>query len=423
MTKKLLYIFVLGIALFAWQLTPTIITSAKAEAVKHDDHEGHDDHGHDEQTGHAHDDGHDHEDEHDEVDDHNHGDDHSEEGDSHDNHGHESHGEMDAHDDHGHGEHRDHENEHGSDHSESRDSHDDHGHEGHDNEDKHDDHGHGGHDGHDEHEEGKAEISPDAAKLTGIKVQKAGSNTVAVITPLTGRIVLNENKTANVRARFPGFVKAVHVNLGDTVKKGQKLATIESNESLKSYSITAPISGVILKRETNIGDVTNGKELFVIADLSTVWAKYHIFPRDVPNIKKDQDVVVHTLDEKTRQNTKLSMLFPTADALSQTVIAIAELTNDEGMWRPGMTIEGDIKVNEKQAKIAVPRTALQYMEEQEVVFIQEGNTYEPRPVKTGMVGIENVEILSGLKSGEAYVSDGSFVIKADILKGTAAHEH
>ena len=181
-------------------------------------------------------------------------------------------------------------------------------------------------------------------------------------TPLTGRITLNENTTANVRARFPGFVKAVHVNLGDTVTKGQKLATVESNESLKTYSVTAPMDGVILRRETNIGDVTDGKELFVIADLSTVWAKYHIFPRDVANIKKGQPVVVHTLDEKTRQNAQISMLFPTTDALSQTVIAIAELPNENGVWRPGMTIEGDIKVGEKQAAIAVPRDALQFMD-------------------------------------------------------------
>ena len=117
------------------------------------------------------------------------------------------------------------------------------------------------------------------------------------------------------------------------------------------------------------------------------------------------------------------MLFPTTDALSQTVIAIAELSNESGVWRPGMTIEGDIKVGEKQAAIAVPRSALQFIEEQQVIFIKEGNTYEPRPVKIGMTGTENVEITSGLKSGETYVSAGSFVIKADILKGTAAHEH
>ena len=377
MNRKLLSIAVLGLALFAWQLTPTIITSAKAET------EAHDDHGHDEQKDHGHDDGHEHEDAHDETDGDDHGDDHSEEGDNHDEHGHDSHKK----------------------------------------EDSHDDHGHGGGDDHGEHEEGKVEITPDAAKLTGVQFKQAGPDTVAMTTPLTGRIVLNENKTANVRARFPGIVKAVHVNLGDSVEKGQKLATVESNESLNAYIVYAPMDGVILKRETNIGDVTNGKELFVIADLSTVWAKYHIFPRDVPMIKKGQKVDIHTLDEKNRQNAEISMLFPTTDALSQTVIAIAELSNESGVWRPGMTIEGDIKVGEKKAAIAVPRSALQFIEEQQVIFIKEGNTYEPRPVKIGMTGTENVEITSGLKSGETYVSAGSFVIKADILKGTAAHEH
>jgi len=377
MNRKLLSIAVLGLALFAWQLTPTIITSAKAET------EAHDDHGHDEQKDHGHDDGHEHEDAHDETDGDDHGDDHSEEGDSHDEHGHDSHKK----------------------------------------EDSHDDHGHGGGDDHGEHEEGKVEITPDAAKLTGVQFKQAGPDTVAMTTPLTGRIVLNENKTANVRARFPGIVKAVHVNLGDSVEKGQKLATVESNESLNAYIVYAPMDGVILKRETNIGDVTNGKELFVIADLSTVWAKYHIFPRDVPMIKKGQKVDIHTLDEKNRQNAQISMLFPTTDALSQTVIAIAELPNEQGIWRPGMTIEGDIKVGEKQAAIAVPRNALQFMEDQQVVFVKSGNTYEPRPVSVGMTGTDNAEITSGLKRGETYVSAGSFVIKADILKGTAAHEH
>ena len=385
MNKKYLTILMLGFALFAWQLTPVMIGTAKAETETHDNHGGHEDHGHDEQEGHAHDDGHEHEDGHDETDGDNHADDHSDEGDSHDDHSHDSHEKKDSHDDHG--------------------------------------HGRGGGDGHGEHEEGKVEISPDAAKLTGVEVQKAAPATVAVTLPLTGRIALNENKTANVRARFPGFVKAVHVNLGDTVKKGQKLATVESNESLNTYSVTAPMDGVILKRETNIGDVTNGKELFVIADLSTVWAKYHIFPRDVSRIKKGQSVDIHTLDETTRQIANISMLFPMADTLSQTVIAIAELPNKNGIWRPGMTIEGKIAVGEKQASIAVPRTALQYMEDQQVVFIKSGDAYEPRPVEVGIIGTTNAEIISGLKRGESYVSAGSFVIKADILKGTAAHEH
>ncbi len=285
---------------------------------------------------------------------------------------------------------------------------------------EHDDHGN---ENEDEHEEGKVEILPDSAKLAGVEVMPTAPAVVAVIIPLTGRIVLNENKIANVRARFPGFVKAVHVNLGDVVKKGQKLISVESNESLKTYAVTAPMNGVILKRKTNVGDVTDGKELFVIADLSTVWAKYHIFPRDIENIKKGQFVDVHALDEKTRQMAEISMLFPTTDTLSQTVIAVAELSNKKGVWRPGMTIEGDVKVDKKQVAIAVPKTALQFLEGQQVVFVKNGNSYEPRPVEVGMMGNKNVEIISGLKNGEIYVSAGSFVIKADLLKATAAHAH
>ncbi len=392
MTKKLLCIFVLGLALFTWQLTPPIITSAKAEAVKHDDH---DDHGHDGQKGHAHDDGHDHEDTK--------PDDHSEQGGTHDDHGHESHEEEDTHDDHGHGEQED---EHGSDHSESGDSHDDHG-----------------HGGHDDHEEGKTEITPDAAKKAGVVIEKTAPTTISNIIALTGRITINQNTKAQVRARFPGIVRDVKANLGDKVKKGQVLAIVESNESLKSYNVTAPINGTVLDRNTNLGDVAGDGSLFTIADLSTVWAKFHIFPKDADMVAAKQNVRVHTLDEGKEQNATISMLFPTADALSQTLVAVAPLTNDNGMWRPGMTIEGDVSVSQKQVSLAVRESALQTMENQTVVFVKDGNNYEMKPVKTGVSDGSYIEILSGLTAGQFYVSQGSFIIKADILKSGAAHEH
>lgn len=305
---------------------------------------------------------------------------------------------------------------HGDDHDQEKKERPDH--------DSHGDDSHGDeHEGHDESKEGNVEISPEAAVLTGIELKQAGPDTVKVNIPLNGRITLNENNVANVRARFSGFVKKVHVNFGDIVTKGGKLATVESNESLKSYHVTSPINGIVLKRHTNTGDVTGDSTLFVIADLSTVWAKYHIFPRDIPHIKKGQTINIRTIDEKMRGNAPISMLFPTADELSQTVIAIAELSNTQGIWRPGMTIEGSVAVDEKQVSVAVPRTALQFMEEKHVVFIKDGHSYSPRFVTVGMQGADNVEVTAGLTPGETYVSAGSFVVKADILKGTAAHEH
>ena len=362
MNRTIFYTLVLTTTLFAWQLTPGIIVSAKAE-----------------QGGH----------EHTETDD-----DHKEDGDEHDEHGHGSHQEEDEHDDHGHAE-----------------TDDDHEEEG-------DEHG-----GHDEHDEGKTEITPDAAKQAGIKIEKTAPAMIGKVIALTGRVTINQNTKAEIRARFPGIIRSVKVNLGELVKKGQVLAVVESNESLQEYNVTAPIDGTILARNTNLGDVANGKPLFTIADLSTVWAKFHIFPKDADMVAAQQSVRVHTLDEGKEQNATIAMLFPTADALSQTLIAVAPMDNKNGMWRPGMTVEGDVTVSQKQVPLAVRESALQTMEDQTVVFIKDGDSYEMKLIKTGVSDGRYIEIISGLTTGQSYVSEGSFIIKADILKSGAAHEH
>lgn len=88
-----------------------------------------------------------------------------------------------------------------------------------------------------------------------------------------------------------------------------------------------------------------------------------------------------------------------------------------------MTVEGDVSVSQKQVPLAVRESALQTMEDQTVVFVKDGNNYEMKPVKTGVSDGRYIEITSGLTAGQNYVSEGSFIIKADILKSGAAHEH
>lgn len=302
----------------------------------------------------------------------------------------------------------DHQNEHSheEDHAhEEQGGHDDHA---------HDDHG---------HEEGATDIAPDHAEKAGIKVSTVQAGTIAKEVVLNGQVTLNRDTTANVKARFAGLVREVPVKLGQAVQKGDVLARLESNESLRDYTITAPVSGVILERNTNIGDVANDETLFVIADLSNVWAKFHIFPKDADLIREGQSVLIHTVDHDKEAQSKITLFLPTADALSQTHIAIVELDNTEGHWRPGLTVDGHVAVSQDQASVVVPKGALQTMEDQTVVFVTDGDKYEMRPVETGSSDAKNVEIISGLKAGEKFVSEGSFIIKADILKSGAAHEH
>lgn len=308
-------------------------------------------------------------------------------------------------------------------HEENGDTHDkteDHAHEGgHEEDQGGDDHGHG-----EEHEEGKTDIAHESMVRMGIIVEKSAAGTVDQTIPLTGRITLNQNTKADIRARFAGIVRSVNVDLGEHVEKGQVLAVVEANESLQDYNVVAPTSGVVLERNTNIGDVAGDQSLFMIADLSNVWAKFHVFPRDADFVESGQSINIHTLDDGKVATGKIDMLFPTADELSQTQVAIIVLENENRVWKPGMTVEGDVTVSEKQAAVTVKETALQKMENLgDVVFVQNGNSYEPRPVTIGQKGIDTIEIIKGLKAGELYVAEGSFIVKSDILKSTAAHSH
>ncbi len=276
---------------------------------------------------------------------------------------------------------------------------------------------------HQEHEEGRTEISPKSANAAGIHVSEVKPAHIKEVLPLTGRIILNRDTTAEVRARFPGIVKKVNVNWGESVKKDQVLAVIEANESLRTYQVKSPTRGIVLDRNTNVGNVTGEERIFIVADLSQVWAEFHVFPRDLSSVKLDHKVRVHTLENDQEQIAPIHLIQPTVDALSQTVVAIVAIDNHQKHWRPGMTVEGDVMVSEQEVAMAVSEEAIQRMEDQTVVFIKEGNTYELRPVTLGISDGSFIEVKTGLSVGEQYVSQGSFIVKADIGKSEAEHEH
>ena len=277
---------------------------------------------------------------------------------------------------------------------------------------------------HDEHEENVATISEESAKNAGIKISKANTQTIFETISLTGKIILDQDRTYDIKARFPGIVKDVKVKWGQKVKKGHVLAVIESNDSLKLYSVKAPRGGIVLKRNTNIGNVAGDESIFTIADLSRVWAEFHVFPKDIHDVKEGQEVIVRTLENSTKEQGKISLILPTADSESQTVIAIVSLDNIKEKWKPGMSVEGKVKILEKQVSIAVNKEAIQKIEDETVIFVKEkSNKYEARHVKLGKGDNEYIEVIEGLSKGEEYVSHGSFIIKADILKSTAEHSH
>lgn len=285
-----------------------------------------------------------------------------------------------------------------------------------------------GEEGHAEGEEGAAErvtIPVEAAETSGIVVATAGPGAIEETLNLTGRIMLQPSARAEVHAPYPGPVRAVLRNVGDTVRRGETLARVESAESLQTYAVGTPIAGVVLDRQTNIGDVTSDQPLFVVGDLSRLQAELNVATRDIGRISAGQRVFITGLDGATRVEAQIASVLPTADAHSQTLIARAPLTTAQGSsLRPGMAVRGAVVTAAQQAAVAVPRDAVQTVEGRSVVFVRVSeDTYEARPVTLGRTGATQVEILSGLAAGEAYVSENAFLVKAEIGKGSASHDH
>ena len=279
---------------------------------------------------------------------------------------------------------------------------------------------------HGDHEEAPLQttIAAKAAVAAGIRVAPVGAGEIAdehevqgLLTPIDGRI-------AHVTARFPGPVRSVRVGVGDQVRAGQTLATVESNLSLTTYTVTAPISGVVMTRTAEVGtSAAEGAALFEVADLSSLWVDLHIFGADAQHIGAGVPVTVTRLSDGVSAQTTLERVLPGTATASQSTIARATVVNADGLWRPGSAVKALVTVDRQSAMLVVPVTALQTAEDRDVVYVQQGETYHTRPVKLGRRDAERVEVLAGLKAGEQVVVAQSFLIKADIEKSTVEEDH
>lgn len=270
--------------------------------------------------------------------------------------------------------------------------------------------------------EGRTTIPAATAAEAGVKAEVAGPAAIRDSVELIGNIALDANRHADVKARFPGIVRAVHVQQGQRVRRGQTLVTVEGNESMRTYPLTAPFDGVVLARNTNVGDVAGDDTLIELADLSTVWVELHAIGNDATRLAAGQPVHIDAATGDKEEETVVDTLLPLATR-GQSVIVRASLPNPDSRWRPGMTVTGHVIVAEKQVPLAVKESGLQRFRDFTVVFAQIGDTYEVRMLELGERDGENVEVLGGLKPGTRYVAEQSYLIKADIEKSGASHDH
>ncbi len=272
--------------------------------------------------------------------------------------------------------------------------------------------------------EGRVELGPEAVRAAKIEVETAGPATVRTTLDLTGQIVVNEDRIAHMIPRFPGVAKDVRKRLGDSVEKGELLAIVQSNESLQSYEVRSQISGTVIKKHATPGEfVGQGEDVYVVADLSSVWVDLNVYRQDFERLMIGQRIILDAGEGIPKAESTISYISPFGAPNTQTMLARTELPNPTGAWRPGLFVHGKVIVEEAAVPVAVKTSALQTFRDWKVVFVQEGNLFEVRPLELGRQDGEWVEVLSGLSSGQRYAAVNSFVLKAELGKAGATHDH
>ena len=271
--------------------------------------------------------------------------------------------------------------------------------------------------------EGQTKISADAAKANGVVIETAGPAVIGETRELYGTVQLASTGRSEIRGQFPGRVVSVTKSVGDRVRRGELLARIESSESLQVYPVYSTASGVVAERNGNSGDVTFDKPLYVITDPAQTTVVFNVFPRDLALVQPGLRVSVETMDGQPVADVILGDYLPEGNAAAGTALLRANLPNPAGRLRPGMALRGKVTVNAVTVPLAVRTEALQPFRDFTVVFANFGETFEVRMLELGRRSPEWTEVLGGLKPGTRYAAKGSFLIRADIEKSGASHDH
>lgn len=201
----------------------------------------------------------------------------------------------------------------------------------------------------------------------------------------------------------------------------------ESNHlktNLTHYEIRAPISGIIIAKAIVLGEaLKEDREIYTIADVSTVWTAVTVYPKDLNVIRMDQKVVVKATAFDVTGEGAITFISTLIGGQTRTATARVELDNTAGQWRPGMFVNAELVAEEIQVPVAVSVDAIQTLRDWSVVFGRYDPYFEVRPLELGRSDGEMVEVLKGLSHGEQYAGGNSFALKAELGKAGASHDH
>lgn len=270
--------------------------------------------------------------------------------------------------------------------------------------------------------EGRTSIDDKIAEAMEISTEVVGPSTFHESIEVFGNLTLPADATSNVYARFDGLVKKVHVKLGDVIKKGQLLLTLESNESLQSYQVTSAQKGIVSAVNVTSGEQSKGRILLAVTNDETLVAELAVFPLDLVkvNIGAKTTLNINGVEEQYTSKIDSRVLKVRND---QAKLFRVLVNNSDSLLSEGSFVSAKIEIGSFDVEMAVKRNALQSFRDFTVVYAKVGNEYEVRMLELGRIVGDEIEVLGGISVGTEYVTENSYILKADVEKSGASHDH
>ena len=197
-----------------------------------------------------------------------------------------------------------------------------------------------------------------------------------------------------------------------------------SHTGLTGYAVRAPFDGVIIEKDISLGEaIKEDADIFIVADLSTVWVEVTIYAKDLNLVQLGLKVTVRSKPLGFEQQGTLTYLGSLVGEQTRAAKGLVVLANSDRKWRPGLFVSVELLQKEVAVPVAVSAESIQTYRDWSVVFAQFGNLFEVRPLELGRRDDHWVEVIEGLSAGEKYASKNSFVLKAELGKSGASHEH
>jgi cobalt-zinc-cadmium efflux system membrane fusion protein len=187
----------------------------------------------------------------------------------------------------------------------------------------------------------------------------------------------------------------------------------------------SPIQGTIIQRHTVLGEAVEPiANLFTVADTSKLWLWIDVYERDVFQVREGELVTFSasatTKDPMMSTTGKITWVGADVNEKTRTTKVRAEIPNPDGKLRSGQYGKARIRIDDAHSALVVSKAAVQQFDGVDLVFLtQENATYRPQRIKTKPLNRPDVvEVAWGLKPGQEVVTDGSFLLKTELMKGS-----